>query len=1204
MPNSSGMGIGIVVVASLLFAVLLLPSAADEIHGCGGFVEASSSLIKSRKTSDTKLDYSQIRVELCTLDGLVKEWTQCAPNGYYFIPVYDKGSFLLRVKGPDGWSLKPDNVPVTVNQDGCNSNIDINFIFTGFTLSGRVKGAVGGESCSMKDGGPSDVKVDLLSLSDESIASSLTSESGLYSFTNILPGKYKLGASHPNLEMEVRGTPEVNLGFGNAVVDDIFFVHGYDLHGFVVAQGNPIVGVHIFLYSADVVDVYCPQGPGNGPGQGTALCHAISDAEGKFVFKSLPCGVYELLPYYKGENTIFDVSPSSMVVPIEHHHVKVSQKFQVTGFSIGGRVIDGLGIGVESAQILVDGQLKTITDCQGYYKLDQVTSKRYSISALKDHYKFNKLENYMVLPNMAKIDDIKANSYDVCGVVRTISSNSKAMVTLTHGPENVKPQKKLISENGSFCFEVPPGEYRLSALAIDTDNSGLMFSPSYIDINVDRPFLNVEFLQAQVNIHGKVLCKGHCSENISVSLVSIIGDKMKERKTTVLKHEGCDFTFTKVFPGNYQLEVKHVPLLGLSDEDTWCWNENLIHLNVGTEDVNGVVFVQRGYWTTLVSSHDTDAYMLLPDSSRLDLKIKRGMQKICMETPGLHELYLVNSCISFGISPLNFNSLDPTPIYLAGKQYLLKGEIHIDSDSIEGAADLSEHIILNVLKKDGTADIVPTKLSSDKSGEKGAAVYEYSFWSDLGEELIFSPHDIRTEQEKKILFYPRQRQASVAIDGCQSPIPPIAGRVGLYFEGSVSPALDGVSIRVIAMGTSNYVSLQKGDLAFETETGADGSFTAGPLYDDIIYNVEASKPSYHLKQVAPTSFTCEKLGQIVVHISGEKEDGEFLPSVLLSLSGEDGYRNNSVSNPGGTFSFIDLFPGSFYLRPVLKEYSFSPPALAIELFYGESKVVHFLARRVAYSAMGKVSLLSGQPKEDVYVEARSEAKGYYEEATTDNSGNFRLRGLLPDTTYIVKVVAKDYLSANALERASPETVAVEVGREDIRGLDFVVFEQPDITILSGHVEGDNLKVLQPHLSVEIRLDSDPTKIESIFPLPLSCYFEVRDLPKGKHLVRLSSQLPSNSHRFTSEALEVDLDKQPQIHAGPLRYEIKEVGHKLEPTPAPLFPLIVGVSVIALCISIPRLKDLYQIVEGIIPLGSNAPSIKKEVRKPILKKRIH
>lgn len=31
-----------------------------------------------------------MQVELRTLDGLVKDRTQCAPNGYYFIPVYDK----------------------------------------------------------------------------------------------------------------------------------------------------------------------------------------------------------------------------------------------------------------------------------------------------------------------------------------------------------------------------------------------------------------------------------------------------------------------------------------------------------------------------------------------------------------------------------------------------------------------------------------------------------------------------------------------------------------------------------------------------------------------------------------------------------------------------------------------------------------------------------------------------------------------------------------------------------------------------------------------------------------------------------------------------------------------------------------------------------------------------------------------------------
>jgi hypothetical protein len=49
--------------------------------------------------------------------------------------------------------------------------------------------------------------------------------------------------------------------------------------------------------------------------------------------------------------------------------------------------------------------------------------------------------------------------------------------------------------------------------------------------------------------------------------------------------------------------------------------------------------------------------------------------------------------------------------------------------------------------------------------------------------------------------------------------------------------------------------------------------------------------------------------------------------------------------------------------------------------------------------MGSVTLLTGQPKEGVFVEARSESTGYYEEATTDSFGRFRLRGLVPGSTY-------------------------------------------------------------------------------------------------------------------------------------------------------------------------------------------------------------
>lgn len=44
---------------------------------------------------------------------------------------------------------------------------------------------------------------------------------------------------------------QVQLGFENGVVDDIFFVPGYDIRGFVVAQvfgGSSCMKLHFYLY--------------------------------------------------------------------------------------------------------------------------------------------------------------------------------------------------------------------------------------------------------------------------------------------------------------------------------------------------------------------------------------------------------------------------------------------------------------------------------------------------------------------------------------------------------------------------------------------------------------------------------------------------------------------------------------------------------------------------------------------------------------------------------------------------------------------------------------------------------------------------------------------------------------------------------------------------------------------------------------------
>ncbi|XP_024012784.1 nodal modulator 1 [Eutrema salsugineum] len=1169
---------------------------ADSIKGCGGFVEASSSLVKSRKGADGKLDFSHITVELRTVDGLVKDSTQCAPNGYYFIPVYDKGSFILKINGPEGWSWNPDKVPVVVDDSSCNNNEDINFRFTGFTLSGKVLGAVGGESCEIKKGGPANVNVELLSSDGDPIASVLTSSDGSYLFKNIIPGKYFIRASHPELQVEVRGSTEVELGFANGVVDDIFFVLGYELKGSVVAQGNPILGVHIYLHSDDVSMVHCPQGFGDVSGERKPLCHAVSDADGIFSFKSIPCGKYELIPRYKGENTVFDVSPPVMPVSVEHQHVTVPEKFQVTGFSIGGRVVDGNSKGVEGAKILVDGSLRSVTDKEGYYKLDQVTSNRYTIDAVKEHYKFDKLKKFMVLPNMASLPDINAVSYDICGVVRMIGSGHKAKVTLTHGPTNVKPQMKHTDESGTFCFEVPPGEYRLSALAATPKSaSELLFLPAYVDVTVKSPLLNIEFSQARVNVHGSVTCKEKCGPSVSVALMGVAGDR--DKQTVVLTDESSQFHFSDILPGKYRVEVKSISSEAASEGDSWCWDRSSIDVNVGTEDIKGIEFVQKGYLINIISTHEVDAKILHPNGSPTNLKIKKGLRKICVESPGEHELQLSDACISFGSNSIKIDVSNPQPIHLRAEKYLLKGLINVESSSFENESEFPENFIVDMQDKEGRViNSISAKFASD-----GRGVYEYYTWANLGEKITFVPRDSRGNVEKKMLFYPKELHAVVSNDGCQASVSQFTGRVGLYIQGSVSPPLSGVNIKVSAAKDSLISSLKKGEVAVETSTSPDGSFVAGPLYDDIPYDTEASKPGYHIKRLGPYSFSCQKLGQISVRVYSKDNAETSIPPLLLSLSGDHGYRNNSISDAGGLFVFDSLFPGNFYLRPLLKEYSFKPSTLAIELGSGESSEAVFEATRVAYSAMGRVALLSGQPQDGVAIEARSDSKGYYEETTSDIHGNYRLRGLHPGTTYAIKVSKKNGSGNNKIERASPDSVSLQIGYEDINGLDFLVFEQPETTILTCHVEGKHNEELNSNLLVEIKSAIDESKIENVFPLPLSNFFQVKGLSKGKHLVQLKSNRPTSSHKVESEIMEVDFETNAQIHVGPLRYSIVADHQSQEVTPAAILPLVIGVSAIALFLSIPRLKDIYQATVGISSPGFTA-SAKREPRKAVARKK--
>ena len=85
---------------------------------------------------------------------------------------------------------------VSVDHNGYNGHEGIIFHFTRFTIFGRAMGIVGAESCPDINGGGANVKVELISTSNDLINGMFTSQGGSYMFTNITPRKYRLVFSH------------------------------------------------------------------------------------------------------------------------------------------------------------------------------------------------------------------------------------------------------------------------------------------------------------------------------------------------------------------------------------------------------------------------------------------------------------------------------------------------------------------------------------------------------------------------------------------------------------------------------------------------------------------------------------------------------------------------------------------------------------------------------------------------------------------------------------------------------------------------------------------------------------------------------------------------------------------------------------------------------------------------------------------------
>jgi len=568
------------------------------------------------------------------------------------------------------------------------------------------------------------------------------------------------------------------------------------------------------------------------------------------------------------------------------------------------------------------------------------------------------------------------------------------------------------------------------------------------------------------------------------------------------------WTIAGQLPGRYKAQVVN---------RQWCWYEDKLEFDVAEVDVLDLKFEQIGYDLRGTVSHDVLLNITLveakgvAESGQIEqpypapIQQRRGPMQMCLVKPGKYFL-AVQSCYRFKQQEFSFHTDEfrqQQEINLLASHFLVKGTVEMDHEetgslSVDGPRGLN--IIVEFKQSNGVkVGEVDATYAELKNGQH---IWNYEYWAKAADDLLVRV--VTKEALRHVIFHPRELVLAIRDameqNKCPPPFQPFHAKLGQTLRGKVTPPIAGVEISIMMAGS---------DVPAEVvHTDEFGAYETGPLFEDQVFEVVVRHEGFHFEPDPNSlrSFIALRYSSANITVLEKLEDGTTipLPGVLLSLSSSsDQFRANHRTNADGSYFFSQLFPDTYYLRPLLKEYEFVPPQSTVVVQQGELTSVVLEARRVAHSCTGTLRILSKESRADMgdfSVHASSLEGGEIEEAIVEASGHYTLHGLLPHVTY--EITARSSSSHGRFERTSPPKRVFSVEKTDVTGADFVVFTLPTTMTLSGDAT-DITHAMVSKLEVELVSASGGAKAHPVVaPIGPVKYFEFPRLVPGHYRLQL------------------------------------------------------------------------------------------------------